>query len=101
MANCTFRLTIKIVFYVYVLQSLKDGSLYVGYTSDLKKRFESHNLGRNKATKIHIPYKIIFYEAMINRVDAKNREVYLKSGWGLRSINKILDLYFKDDVRIR
>lgn len=88
------------MFYTYVLQSLRDGSLYIGFTSDLKKRFESHNLGRNKATKPRIPYKIIFYEAMLNKIDAKKREIYLKSGWGIRSIKKILDLYFKSDDRI-
>ena len=81
------------MFYTYVLQSLKNSSLYIGYTSDLKKRFQSHNAGSNKATKPFIPYKLIHYEAFLNRVDAKRRETYLKSGWGFRSIKKMLKNY--------
>ena len=82
-------------YYSYVLESLKNGSLYIGYTSNLKKRFASHNLGDNKATKPFIPYKLIHFEGFRNRVDAKRREVYLKSGWGIRSIHKMLSRYFK------
>ena len=81
------------MFYVYVLKSLEDGSLYIGYTSDLKKRLLSHNNGENKATKYKIPYILVFYEAFINKIDAKHREVYLKSGWGFRSIKKMLKDY--------
>lgn len=82
-------------YYTYVLESLKDKSLYIGYTSNLNNRFKSHNLGQNKATKPHIPYKLIHFEGFINRVDAKRREVYLKSGWGLKSIHKMLEEYFQ------
>jgi len=76
--------------YLYILKSLKDGSLYIGYTTDLKKRFKQHNDGRNAATKPFRPYKLIFYEAFLNSKDAKNREVYLKSGYGRRTIKKML-----------
>ena len=85
-------------YYLYLLKSLKDKSLYIGYTSDLKKRFEKHNDGMNLATKPFIPYKLIFYEAFLNRVDAKNREEYLKSGYGRRTINKLLSRYFKYEI---
>lgn len=81
-------------YYTYILQSLKDKSLYIGYTSDLKKRFKKHNSGLNIDTKPHIPYKLIHFEGYLNRVDAKRREVYLKSGWGLKSIRKMLERYF-------
>ena len=82
-------------YYVYILQSLKNSSFYIGYTSDLKKRFKEHNSGESKATKPFIPYKLIFYEAFLNRIDAKNREESLKSGWGFRSIKKMLKNLFK------
>ena len=82
-------------YYTYILESLKDGSLYIGYTSNLNNRFKSHNSGQNKATKPHIPYKLIHFEGFINRIDAKRREIYLKSGWGLKSVHKMLERYFK------
>ncbi len=78
------------MFYVYILKSKTNGSLYIGYTSDLKKRFISHNNGENKATKPFTPYNLVFYEAFLDKSDAKNREIYLKSGYGLRSIKKML-----------
>lgn len=78
------------MYYVYILQSIKDKSLYIGYTTDLKKRFAEHNNGLSLATKYKRPYKLLFYEAFTNRIDAKHREVYLKSGWGFRSIKKLL-----------
>jgi len=80
-------------YYVYILQSLKNKSFYIGYTTDLKKRVREHNAGKSLATKPFRPYRLIFYEAFLNKSDAKNREEYLKSGWGLRSIKKCLKNY--------
>lgn len=46
-------------YYVYILQSLRNSSLYIGYTSDLKKRIKEHNSDQSQATKPFIPYKLI------------------------------------------
>lgn len=78
------------MYYVYILKSQKDCSLYIGYTTDLKKRFKEHNDGLSTSTKYKRPYRLIFYEAFTDRIDAKHREIYLKSGWGFRSIKKLL-----------
>jgi len=66
------------MFYVYVLKSSKDNSLYIGYTNDLKRRFEEHNNGESKSTKHKIPFKLIYYEAYESQSDAKFREKNLK-----------------------
>ena len=73
-------------FYVYILLSLKNGSLYIGFTTDLRKRFKQHNNGESEATKSFRPYTLIHYEAFLSEKDAKNREEYLKSGYGRRTI---------------
>lgn len=78
------------MYYVYVLQSLKDNSFYIGYTTNLKRRFSEHNEGKSQATRYKRPYQLLFYEAFTNRIDAKHREEYLKSGWGFRSLKKLL-----------
>jgi len=83
-------------FYTYILQSLKDNSFYIGYTSNLRKRLGKHNSGTNLATKTHIPYRLIFYEAFLNRIDAKNREEYLKGGYGRRTIKTLLRRFLKN-----
>ncbi|HEY9585788.1 MAG TPA: GIY-YIG nuclease family protein [Candidatus Paceibacterota bacterium] len=70
------------MFYTYLLQSMKNGKFYVGYTPDLKQRLREHNLGLTFSTKPHRPWKVIYYEACCNQDDAKLREVYLKSTQG-------------------
>ena len=65
-------------YYVYILQSQKDSSFYIGYTTDLIKRFKQHNNGESQATRSFRPYELIFYEAFPNRIDVKNM-VYLKA----------------------
>lgn len=84
-------------YYAYIFRSSKNNSFYIGFTSDLKKRIIEHNSGLNKATKPFKPYNLIYYEAFLNKIDAKNREIYLKSGYGRRSITKLLKKYFNNN----
>jgi len=81
------------MYFVYILQSQKNDSLYVGYTGELEKRIREHNNGKNLSTKPFRHYKLIFYEAFLNKKDTKSREGYFKSGWGWRSIKKMLKNY--------
>jgi putative endonuclease len=82
-------------YYTYILRSIKTNKLYIGYTNDLKRRLKDHNDGKSISTKPFIPYKLIFYEAFASKADAKNREYYLKSGYGLRTIKSMLKNYLK------
>jgi len=70
------------MFYTYVLQSKKSGNFYTGYTNDLRKRFKEHSKGKSLYTKGRGPFEIVYYEACLDEDDAKNRELYLKSGRG-------------------
>ncbi|MDO8487004.1 MAG: GIY-YIG nuclease family protein [Candidatus Curtissbacteria bacterium] len=70
------------MYYVYILQSSKSGIFYYGYTTDLKKRFKEHNESKSKFTSGHIPWKLVFYCAFIDKKKAKDFELYLKSGSG-------------------
>jgi putative endonuclease len=82
------------MFYIYVLESLKNGNLYTGYTKDLRKRLEEHNRSLNQSTKPYIPWKVIYYEACLNEKDAKRREGYLKKTQGQRMLKRRLKEYF-------
>ncbi|MGB9706496.1 MAG: GIY-YIG nuclease family protein [Microgenomates group bacterium] len=84
------------MYYVYILQSLKDGSFYIGYSLDLKRRLKKHNAKQVRSTKDKAPYKLIYYEAYLNRKDATGREKFLKSGAGWRFIKKQLKHYLKE-----
>jgi len=73
---------------VYVMESEKDGDLYVGYTRDVEKRVKEHNKGEVWSTKGRLPMKLIYWEGCINRQDATRREKYLKTAWGKRYIKE-------------
>jgi len=66
------------MFFVYMLKSQKDDSLYIGYTNDLKRRFSEHNNGQNLSTRHKVPFELIYYEAYKNKSDARYREDNLK-----------------------
>lgn len=83
-----------IMFYVYILESEKNGNLYIGYTRDLKKRVGEHNCGLNFSTKPYLPWKVIYYEACIDEKDARRREKYLKTSQGRRMVKLRLKEYF-------
>lgn len=80
--------------YVYVLRSKKDRRLYVGLTNDLRKRFHEHSTGMVFSTKSHRPFIVAYYEACVDREDAKKREKYLKTAWGKRYLKNRLRAYF-------
>ena len=77
----------KIMIFVYVLRSQKNGHLYIGMTNNLERRLEEHNTGKNRSTKAYIPYKLLTFEKFKTRVEARLREKYLKSSVGRRFIN--------------
>lgn len=77
-------------YYVYVLRSLKDNKLYIGLTTNLKKRLKEHARGDVSSTKNRRYLKLIHYEYFINKEDAQAREVFLKSGYGHRQLTEIL-----------
>ncbi len=81
-------------FYVYVLQSEIDNQFYTGYTSDLQKRLEEHNLGNVHSTKNRRPLKLVYFEGCLNQQDATHREKYLKTTYGKRYLKERLKNYF-------
>ncbi|MGD0976973.1 MAG: GIY-YIG nuclease family protein [Minisyncoccia bacterium] len=70
------------VYFVYVLQSIRDKKFYTGYTKNLKLRFEQHQKGLVNSTKNRRPLKLIYFEGCLNQQDATHREKYLKTYLG-------------------
>ena len=77
------------MYYIYILKN-KQGKLYIGFSTDLKLRLQKHNSGSVKSTKPYRPWKLIFYEAYISKIDAKRREQYLKTAKGRTTIKTML-----------
>lgn len=79
------------MYYVYLLQSMKNQSLYIGCTSDLNRRIQEHNKGESFHTKKYLPWKLVYFEGYGDKSDAYNREQALKlHAQGLRRIKERL-----------
>ncbi|MGM5469419.1 GIY-YIG nuclease family protein [Flavobacteriaceae bacterium LMO-SS05] len=66
------------MFYVYIIESEKDHSFYIGQTNDLEKRIENHNQGLSAYTRKKAPWKIVYNEIYKTRSEAIVRERFLK-----------------------
>ena len=67
------------MFFVYVLQSEKNGKFYVGQTAGVDERLIRHNAGRVPSTKGGRPWKLVYVEQYLFREEAMARETELKS----------------------
>ena len=81
------------MYYTYVLQSLKDSKFYTGYTKDLKQRFDQHIKGNVESTVNRRPFRLVYYEACLDKYDALKREQYFKSYHGKMFIKKRIKSY--------
>ena len=66
------------MFFVYILQSLKDDSFYVGQCDDLDKRMSKHFDGMSKYTASKRPLRLRYFEVFDTRTEAIQREKYIK-----------------------
>ena len=74
-------------FYVYVLL-LSNNDLYVGYTTDLKRRIPEHERGGVQSTRFKLPVELIHCEAYALETDARRRERFLKTTEGKRLLRQ-------------
>ncbi len=69
-------------YYVYAIKSLTRTYIYVGLTNSVERRIDQHNQGQNRSTKAYKPFKLIYTQEFKKRREARQREIYLKSGIG-------------------
>jgi putative endonuclease len=85
------------MFYTYILKSKKNGKLYIGSTSDLKKRFKDHNKGLGGSyTSKNRPFELIYYEAYLNKSDSLRAERFYKTGHGRDLIKEKIKTFLQD-----
>lgn len=91
------------VFYIYILASKRNGTLYIGLTSDLIKRVHEHKSGiiEGFSNKYHV-HLLVYYETFNDANSALQREKQLKRWkrqWKIALIEKgnpqWNDLYFE------
>ena len=81
------------MYYTYVLLSEIDKKFYVGFTKDLKQRFEQHQKGIVDSTKDKRPLTLIYYEACVSQEYATKREKYFKTYHGRIFIKRRIESY--------
>ncbi|MBV6422075.1 MAG: GIY-YIG nuclease family protein [Ignavibacteriota bacterium] len=67
------------MFYVYILKSLKVDRYYIGHTKDLERRLTEHNSCKTRSTKAYVPWKIVYCEKFLTKIEAYQREMEIKS----------------------
>ncbi len=75
------------MWYVYFLR-LCNGDIYVGPTSDLRRRVASHGRGQVASTKERLPAALTSDIAVQTEETARELERYFKSGSGKGFANK-------------
>ena len=61
-------------FFLYILQSMKDFSFYIGQCDDLDRRMSKHFDGMSKYTATKRPWRLIYFEMYYSRSDGIKRE---------------------------
>jgi len=87
------------VYYVYVLRNTGTGMMYIGSTSNLKRRFLEHQEGKSLFTRKNKKggkWQLVYFEGYPNKADAKSREKFLKGGSGRNYLKKQLKNYFNN-----
>ncbi len=77
-------------YYVYILKSISySEQLYIGFTTNLRKRLFQHNNGENISTNRYKPWQLFYFEAFSDEKMARNRELNLKNnGNPMRELKK-------------
>lgn len=72
------------MYYTYVLrcERKKEKKFYIGSTGDLKERMLKHRAKSVKTTKSYNKIALVYYEACHSKIDARKRELQLKTGFG-------------------
>ena len=64
--------------FVYLLKSGRDGTCYVGWTTDLSRRLVEHNSGLSFFSRCKRPWRLVGFERFRSPEEAKARERALK-----------------------
>ena len=80
-------------FYVYVLQSLKDFSFYIGQCDDLDKRMSKHFDGFSKYTASKRPLRLVYFEVLNSRSEAIKREKAIKNQKSKKVIEQLIEAW--------
>jgi putative endonuclease len=78
-------------YFVYIIQSQKDLSFYIGYTNNLQNRLREHNEGTTRYTSKKRPWKLVYNEEYQDKTEAIKREKFLKKQKNKEFYTKLIE----------
>jgi putative endonuclease len=61
----------------YILYSATLNKYYIGSTTDIERRLNEHNRGKEKFTATGIPWILVYQESFAELKQARQRELYI------------------------
>ncbi|MEI8202511.1 MAG: GIY-YIG nuclease family protein [Bacteroidota bacterium] len=80
--------------FVYAIYSKNFNRIYVGQSENVEKRLKEHNSGQTKSIKAYIPWELFYQEECSDRIEARKKEIYYKSGVGKEKLKLLLSQNF-------
>jgi len=77
------------MYFVYIIESERNGRWYIGSSDDPIRRLGEHNRGTTTSTKPYVPYRLIYTEALETKTDALKREHAIKRSGVIRKELKV------------
>ena len=76
---------------MFAIKSYTDGRIYVGMSQNIEKRLKEHNSGKVFSTKGYKPWHLVYSEKCSDRLHARKKEKYYKSGYGKEHLKNIIN----------
>ena len=85
------------MYYTYVLLCTKNNAskFYIGSTENIEQRIIQHRSKNVKTTKIYNTIELVYYEACLNKSDARIRELQLKTGFGRGYLKRRIENFLR------
>ncbi len=92
------------MYYNYVLLCLDKRrgrrKFYIGVTENLRQRLFQHKSKNIKTTKSFDEVHLVYYEACLNKTDARKRELQLKTGFGRGYLKRRIESYLTESTGV-
>ena len=77
----------------YILYSAKLNKYYVGSTSDMERRLNDHNRGKEKFTRTGVPWELVYTETFEELATARRRELDIKKKKSRKYIETLISSF--------
>ncbi len=77
--------------FCYILFSSRLDKYYVGSTTDMERRMEEHNRGKEKFSSTGVPWILVYKEIFEELADARKREIEIKKQKSRKYIKSLLE----------